>query len=66
VLKSLPETNRDMKTLTIYCNPNFTHGSDTSVRGELEKILMDLENEKKVIQKKITFCKKRILVYSLA
>jgi len=65
-LKSLPKTNRDMRSITIFCNPNFIHGSDTSVRGELEKILIDLENQKKVIQKKITFCRKRITVYTLA
>ncbi len=64
-LKILPENNRDMRTITIYCNPNFIRGSDTSVREELEKILMKMENEKKVIQKKIKFGRRIITVYVL-
>ena len=31
---------------------NFIRGSDTSVREELEKLIMKMENENKIIQKK--------------
>ena len=65
-LKIIPEPNRDMKTITIYCNPNFKYGSDTAIRQELEKILMDLENKKKVIQEKKKFHRTVKTIYSLA
>jgi hypothetical protein len=64
-LKIIPEPNRDMRTITIYCNPNFTHGSDTSIRIELEKILMDLENKNEVIQKRVKIGRTVKTIYCL-
>lgn len=65
-LKIIPESNRDLRTITIYCNPNFIRGSDESVRGELGKILMELENKNKVIQEKKKFNRTVKTIYRLA
>ena len=65
-LKIIPESNRDLKTIAIYCNPNFIRGSDESVRGEIEGILMDLENKNEVIQEKKKFNRTVKTIYTLA
>jgi hypothetical protein len=65
LLKNLPQSNRDMRTLAVCCNPNFSRGSDESVRKELRNILIDMENKNEVIQEKKKYYNILKTVYSL-
>ena len=52
VMRLLGKKDRNLKTITIMCNPNRIHGSDKNLSEKIKKILDIL-----IIQKKI---KKRI------
>ena len=51
-LKCLAKTDRDLKSLVIWCNPNRIRGSDAGVRLELSKILNSLESQGMVSKEK--------------
>ena len=57
-LKVLSENDRDVQTLTVWCNPNFKYGADRDIRAKILEILKVLE-EKGIISKK----KKKIQIY---
>jgi len=51
-LQVLSGNDRDIKTLAIFCNPNFIRGSDKKVQQEILKILNKLKKEGKVSKKR--------------
>ncbi|MFW9877938.1 MAG: hypothetical protein ACFFG0_33060 [Candidatus Thorarchaeota archaeon] len=61
-LKILDIEERNIKALTIWCNPNFIRGSDAMVKDQLEGILTNLIDSELVIVEKSP---KRRIIYSL-
>lgn len=51
-LKCLAKTDRDLKSLVIWCNPNRIRGSDEGVKLELLKILNSLESQDMISKEK--------------
>jgi len=64
-LKILSESDRDLRTLTIWCNSNFSKGSDKNIKISIKKILDELIESKKIFTSKININKKRYEVYNL-
>ena len=64
-LKIIPENDRDLKSLTIWCNLNHINGSDSEIKNRVKKILLKLQSEKKLKTKKKTPYNKRYVLFSL-
>lgn len=47
-LEKISKNERDLRTLTIWCNPNYIRSSDRDTKIEILKILKNLEEEAKV------------------
>lgn len=54
-LKVLDENDRDLRTLTIFCNPNFHRGPDKIVKSKILKFLNEMEKQKLVNKKNKIF-----------
>jgi hypothetical protein len=54
-LKVLDENDRDLRTLTIFCNPNFIRGPDKSVKPKILKFLNEMEIQGKINRKNKIF-----------
>ena len=70
-LKVLDENDRDLRTLTIFCNPNFIRGADRDIKPEILKMLNKMEKQGKISKKKkkihciINHPAKEFVLYSL-
>ncbi|MFX1503555.1 MAG: hypothetical protein ACFFDH_21515 [Promethearchaeota archaeon] len=51
-LKVLDPENRNIGSLTIWCNPNFSNGSDSEIKDRVLLILQELIIDGQVIQEK--------------
>ncbi|MFW9973445.1 MAG: hypothetical protein ACFFDF_24890 [Candidatus Odinarchaeota archaeon] len=51
-LNLLATEDRDIKSLVIWCNPNYCYGPDYLVQEKIEKILEKLIDENLVVQEK--------------
>ena len=51
-LKVLDSENRNIRSLTIFCNPNFSKGSDSEVKDCILRLLQELIIDGLVIQEK--------------
>lgn len=69
-LKSLDKHDRDLKTLGIWCNPNFIRGAERDINPKISKILNEMEEqglvkrEKKLISVSPTNPKKEFELWS--
>ncbi len=49
-LEILPRTDRDLRSLTIFLNPNYRYGADSDLRNVIKNILKSFVNTK-ILQK---------------
>jgi len=70
-LEVIPENDRDLHSLVIWCNPNFIRGAEKDLQPKILKILNRFKKEGKITTKKKlikvspTHSKKQFLLYSL-
>ena len=61
-LKALEPNDRDLKSITIYCNPNYIYGPDYLIQEKIKTILKKLIQKNLVIQEKVP---EKQLIYTL-
>lgn len=64
-LEVLSLKDRDVNSLTIFCNPNKCRGGDKEVRELVKIILNDLKNLNELASKKIKINGKNVEVFTL-
>ena len=52
-LEVLSRNDRDIKSIAIWCNPNYSRGGDSEVRKEVRSILTKLKKEGRVSTEKV-------------
>lgn len=65
-LKVLEKYDRDLRSLTIFCNAKFSKGTDTEVSDKLKDILKTLISKGEVKRDVIKINHRDFKVYSLA
>lgn len=64
-LKNLSENDCDLRSLTIWCNPNFIRSSDRETKIKILEILKRLKKENKITSKRKTVNNMKYVLYSL-
>ena len=64
-LKKMAENDCDLRSLTIWCNPNFVRESDRETKIKILEILTSLKEENKITSKKTTLHTREYVLYSL-
>ena len=64
-LEKNSKNERDLRTLTIWCNPNYIRGSDRDTKIEILKILKNWETEGKTRRETKLLYNKKYELWSL-